>query len=180
MNKLTQKSKKILLLFDFFYEKRRKSMKKRVINLVMVMVLLIGLVGASTGCGASDQTTWEKIQSEGKFTFACSGGYPPFNYTNDQGDLIGFDVEIAQALGDVMGVEAEGITTEWDGILGGLTGLRFDTVIGSMAITDDRLEQVSFTDPYYYDGAQFFSVEANGYTGLDDPKVTTVGLERTI
>lgn len=151
-------------------------MKKRVMNLIMVMVLLVGLVGVSAGCGTADQSTWEAIKEEGKFSFACSGGYPPFNYTDDQGNLIGFDVEIAEALGEVMGVEAEGITTEWDGILGGLTGKRFDTVIGSMAITEARLEQVSFSDPYYYDGAQFFSVESNGYTGLDDSNVTTVGV----
>ena len=151
-------------------------MKKRFMNLFMVTVMLVGLVGVSTGCGSSDQDTWSTIQKEGKFTFACSGGYPPFNYTDDDGNLVGFDVEIAQALGDVMGVKAEGITTDWDGILGGLTGNRFDTIIGSMAITDERLEQVSFTDPYYYDGAQFFSVESNGYTGLDDKNVTTVGV----
>ncbi len=42
-----------------------------------------------------------------------------------------------------------------DGIIGGLESKRFDMIIGSMAVTEERLEKVNFTDPYYYDGAQF-------------------------
>jgi polar amino acid transport system substrate-binding protein len=151
-------------------------MSKRVVKAVSMMLMLVMVLGLLAGCGKKDKSTWEAIKEEGKFTFACSGGYPPFNYIDDNGDLVGFDVEIAQALGEVMGVKAEGITTEWDGIIGGLTGNRFDTIIGSMAITEERLKQVSFTDPYYYDGAQFFAPADKGFTSLSDENVTKVGV----
>ena len=69
-----------------------------------------------------------------------------------------------------MGVKAEAITTQWDGIVGGLKSKRFDTIIGSMAITDERLKEVSFTEPYYYDGAQFFAKKDLNYKSIEDLK----------
>ncbi|SEW44472.1 transporter substrate-binding domain-containing protein [[Clostridium] fimetarium] len=150
-------------------------MKKRVMRMVAMLLMLITIMSIA-GCGKVDTSTWSAIKKEGKFTFACSGGYPPFNYIDDSGKLVGFDVDIANALAEVMGVKAEGITTEWDGILGGLTAKRFDTVIGSMAITDARLEQVNFTNPYYYDGAQFFAPQNKGFKSLADSAVTKVGV----
>lgn len=151
-------------------------MSKRIMKAAFLVLMMITVLGMLAGCTKKDKSTWATIKEKGKFTFACSGGYPPFNYMDENGKLVGFDVEIAQALGKVMGVEAEGITTDWDGIIGGLTGNRFDTIIGSMAITDERLKQVSFTDPYYYDGAQFFAPADKGFTALSDAKVTKVGV----
>jgi polar amino acid transport system substrate-binding protein len=148
-------------------------MKKKLVSIILTIILIVSLVGCTK---EKDQTTFEQVESSGKFTFACSGGYPPFNYIDDNGELVGFDVEIANALAKQMGVEAEGITTEWDGILGGLTGKRFDVIIGSMAITKKRLEEVNFTDPYYYDGAQFFALASSGYQSIEDLQEGKVGV----
>ncbi len=151
-------------------------MSKKLIQAAAMVMMLVVAFSILTACGKKEKSAWETIQKEGKFTFACSGGYPPFNYSDDNGDLAGFDVDIANALADVMGVKAEGITTDWDGIIGGLTGNRFDTIIGSMAITEARQEQVSFSEPYYYDGAQFFAPGDKGFTALSDENVTKVGV----
>lgn len=152
-------------------------MEKRMIKKLISVALVGSMVFSLAGCGKKeDVTTWEKIQEEGKFTYACSGGYPPFNYKDDDGNLVGFDVEIANALAEKMGVEAEGITTEWDGIIGGLTGKRFDCILGSMAVTEERLKQISFTDPYYYDGAQFFAKADKNLESIADETVTKVGV----
>ncbi|MFA9378618.1 MAG: transporter substrate-binding domain-containing protein [Lachnotalea sp.] len=140
-------------------------MKKKLVALCLIAVMIVSVMG----CGSkTDETTLEKIKSEGTFSYACSGGYPPFNYIDDSGNLIGFDIDIANALAEQMGVTAKGITTDWDGILGGLTGKRFDIIVGSMAITEKRLEEVNFTNPYYYDGAQFFALESAGYNSIED------------
>lgn len=144
----------------------------------ITLVLLIVMIVSIMGCGKKDQTTWQEVESKGTFTFACSGGYPPFNYIDEEdGSLVGFDVDIANALAEEMGVKAEGITTQWDGILGGLTSQRFDCIIGSMAVTKERQKEVNFTDPYYYDGAQFFAPESKGYSsieGLENGKIGVV------
>lgn len=146
------------------------KVKKMVFGVVFSLMLL-----TLFGCQASDETTYDKIQSSGEMTFAMTGAYPPFNFIDDEGDLAGFDIDIANALADEMGIAAVPVTTAWDGILGGLTSKRFDTIIGSMAITESRLEKVNFTDPYYYDGAQFFVLSDSNVTSLDQLADGTVG-----
>ena len=147
-------------------------MKKSKIILLSVLMISLFFIG----CNNKDQTTMEKIKDKGEMTFAMTGGYPPFNFINEEGDLDGFDIDIAKALAKEMGVEAKPITTAWDGIIGGLLSKRFDSIIGSMAITEERLEKVNFTNPYYYDGAQFFSTSDSNLKSIKDLKDGKVGV----
>lgn len=131
---------------------------------------------ALSGCGNNTQTTYEKIQQKKELTFALTGQYPPFNYIDDNGELTGFDIDIANAIADKMGVTAKPETIAWDGIISALTGKRFDMIIGSMAITPTRLEEVNFSNPYYYDGAQLFAMEDSTLEGIDDLGEGSVGV----
>lgn len=145
----------------------------------MKKVLLIALsviifASTLTGC-TTERTTLENIKEKQEMTFAMTGGYPPFNYIDDNGELAGFDIDIANALAEEMGVTAVPITTAWDGIIGGLVSGRFDTIIGSMTITEARQEEVNFTDPYYYDGAQFFAEADSELTSIEDLENGRVG-----
>ncbi len=151
---------------------RRNNWVKKIVLGAIFTLLLVTLIG----CQSSDETTYAKIQDAGEMTFAMTGAYPPFNFIDEEGDLAGFDIDIANALANEMGVKAVPITTAWDGIIGGLTSNRFDMIIGSMAITESRLEEVNFTDPYYYDGAQFFVPSESDVTGLDDLEEGVVGV----
>lgn len=121
-----------------------------------------------SACQKTEETTYDNIIKADKMTFAMTGAYPPFNYINEDGKLVGFDIDIANAIAEVMGVEAEPITGEWTGLIGGLNGNRFDMIIGGMAITEERLKEVNFTEPYYYDGAQFFAKTGSGLNSIED------------
>ncbi|MBH1942324.1 ABC transporter substrate-binding protein [Mobilitalea sibirica] len=147
-------------------------MFKKLIAVTLIMTLMI----AATACGKKDMTTFDKIKDKKEVTFAMSGAYPPFNYIDEDGEVTGFDIEIANAIADKMGVKAVPITTAWDGIIGGLKGNRFDMIIGSMAITEDRLKEVNFSDPYYYDGAQFFAKTDSGLNSIEDLDNGKVGV----
>lgn len=82
---------------------------------------------------------------------------PPFNFVDGQGNIKGFDVEIAAALCDVMGVEKVDVIQDWDGMIPGLLSKKFDAIISDMSITAKRLKVVNFSESYYDETGLFMS-----------------------
>ncbi|MGJ7515119.1 ABC transporter substrate-binding protein [Pseudomonas baetica] len=83
--------------------------------------------------------------------------YPPFNNKDASGQVVGFDREIGDALCAKMKVECSVVTSDWDGIIPALNAKKFDFLISSMSITDERKQAVDFTDPYYSNKLQFIA-----------------------
>jgi len=83
--------------------------------------------------------------------------YPPFNNKDASGNVVGFDKEIGDALCAKMKVECTVVTSDWDGIIPALKAKKFDFLISSMSITDERKQVVDFTDPYYSNKLQFIA-----------------------
>ncbi|HKY94051.1 MAG TPA: ABC transporter substrate-binding protein [Kiloniellales bacterium] len=87
------------------------------------------------------------------------GAYPPFNSIDPSGKLIGFDIEIADALCAAAKFKCEFVIQDWDGIIPALQAGKFDAIIASMSITDKRKEVVDFTGKYYAAPAKFIAAE---------------------
>jgi polar amino acid transport system substrate-binding protein len=90
-----------------------------------------------------------------KLRIGSEGAYPPFNLIDASGKVVGFDLDIAHALCAKMKVECEVVTSDWDGIIPALNAKKFDFIVASMSITDERKKAVDFTDPYYTNKLQF-------------------------
>jgi ABC-type amino acid transport substrate-binding protein len=76
-------------------------------------------------------------------------GYPPMEYTTDDGlEFIGFDIDVAKRLGELLGLKVEFVNTAWDGIFFGLEKGEYDIIISSVSITPERAEKYILTEPY--------------------------------
>jgi len=157
------------------------SLKKEEIMFKKGMTILICclfLFGAAAGC-ANDGTSTEANGENGEkeeLSYAMSGLYRPFNY-KDGGELTGFDVEIGQEIAKRLDMEANPVTNPFETLVQGLKAEKYDAIIGSMAITDERLEQVDFSRPYYRSGAQVYVAEDNDTIKSEaDLKDKTIGV----
>ena len=114
-----------------------------------------------------------------KIKLGTEGAYPPFNLIDASGAVVGFDVEIGQALCAKMGSECEVVTSDWDGIIPALNAKKFDMIIASMSITDERKQAVDFTDPYYTNKLQFIAPKSADFeTDADSLKGKIIGAQR--
>ena len=133
-------------------------------------LITIALVLAAGAVQAKD---WKKVR------VAIEGAYPPFSQITPDGKLIGFDVDIALALCKAMDAEAVLITQDWDGMIPGLLARKYDTIIASMSITEERLQKVDFTKKYYQTPAKFMAKKGLFDTfSQDSLKGKTVGVQR--
>ena len=92
-----------------------------------------------------------------KLKMGIEAAYPPFNNKDASGQVVGFDKDIGDALCAKMKVECEVVTSDWDGIIPALNAKKFDFLISSLSINEERKQAVDFTDPYYSNKLQFIA-----------------------
>ena len=87
--------------------------------------------------------------ADGTLTVGVEIGYPPMEYMDESGlNPMGFDVDLANELGALLGLDVELVNTAWDGIFAGLDKGQYDVVISSVSITPERAAAYELTEPY--------------------------------
>ncbi len=139
----------------------------------LVKILALAAVAATVAAGSA-------TADMRKVRIGTEGAYPPFNSIATDGTLVGFDIDIANALCAAANFECEFVVQDWDGIIPALQANKYDAIIASMSITPKRMEVVDFTNKYYNTPAKFIGAEGATFdftqeSGLDGVKIGVQG-----
>lgn len=153
---------------------------------LLAAVALVAVAGCSnsqdTETAATEPTSTATTETTDEvLRIGTEGAYAPFNYTNADGSLGGFDIEIANALCADMQVTCEIIAQDWDGIIPGLKAGKYDAIVAAMSVTPERAEQVSFTDPYFSNTLVFLAKEDSSFdpSNSDDINSKSIAAQRS-
>lgn len=143
---------------------------------IFILLLVVGLAVALIGCsGGSDspppadnqepQTqangdtdtgntvdTLDVIKERGVIVAGLDDSFAPMGFRDENNNLVGFDIDMGEEIAKRMGVKIEWQPTDWDGVISALQTKRFDVIISGMTITEERAQQVNFTEPYVVAG----------------------------
>nr|WP_225739306.1 ABC transporter substrate-binding protein [Psychrobacter sp. FME13] len=139
--------------------------------------MLLALAGCSNGQDDThdnvNQTATEADTAGEVLRIGTEGAYAPFNYTNADGTLGGFDIDIANAICDDMQMTCEIIAQDWDGIIPGLKAGKYDAIVAAMSVTPEREQQVSFTEPYFSNTLVFLAKKDSSFDPSNSNDINT-------
>lgn len=157
-------------------------MKRRWMTALTALVLIAGLV---SGCGSNGADTdggnddaegsnpeetdlLDKIREAGVIVVGTEGTYSPNSYHDENGDLVGFDVDVARGVADHLGVDIQFVEAEWDSLFASMDSGRVDIVVNEVEYSDERAEKYDFSEPYtYVHGALLVAEDNTDITGFD-------------
>ncbi|HET6477399.1 MAG TPA: transporter substrate-binding domain-containing protein [Thermoleophilia bacterium] len=175
---------------------------KTYILVAVLLVAVIALAGVAAACGGDDTEASPSpeatsaadianmilgkapsglaatIVDRGSVIVANDANYPPQSSVDQAtGELVGFDVDVALKMGEILGLEVQFENPAWETIPTGLNQSKYDVSIGSMTITPERDKELDFTEPYYYTSGQMF-VKKGGQqiAGVDDLNGKKIGV----
>ena len=108
------------------------------------------------------------LAAQDTLRIGVEGAYPPFSSKESDGTLVGFDIDIAKALCAEMQRECELVEQEWDGMIPALKARKFDAIVASMSITEERKRQIDFSEKYYQTPARLVAPKDAGFEGTPD------------
>jgi len=147
-----------------------------VITLLLCVCLVSPAIGGDTQNKLVAESTIEQVMKRGVLKVGMST-FVPWAMNDKNGQLVGFEIDVAKRLAADLGVKVEFIPTKWAGIIPALLTGKFDVIIGGMTIQPNRNQKVNFSIPYDYTGQAIVANKqlAAGFKSLDDfnrPEVT--------
>ncbi|GAB2639878.1 ABC transporter substrate-binding protein [Psychrobacter pocilloporae] len=129
------------------------SMSKKALLLAPLSAAMLMLTGCNNSSAPAENAEADTAsEAPMNIKIATESSYKPFSYTDADGKLIGYEIELVDALCAQMKAECEVISQDWDGLIPGLNAQKFDAAIAGMSITPERKEVVDFSDPYFHSG----------------------------
>ena len=120
---------------------------KRMLSVLLAVLMLASLLTITV---SAEQDLLAKIQERATIIIGLEGDWASWSFVDENDQLMGFDAEVARAIAAKLGVEAEIIPGEWDGLFAGMDAGRYDIVVNGVEVTPERTEKYDFADPYAY------------------------------
>ena len=130
---------------------------KKALSILLVLIMALAVL---TGCGGGGEEAT-------KFVIATDTVFAPFEFTNDAGEFVGIDVEIAEAIAEKLGMELKIEDVEFGSIIGGVQSGKFDMGMAGMTVTEKRLESVNFSTTYATGIQVIIVADGSAITSLD-------------
>jgi polar amino acid transport system substrate-binding protein len=146
-------------------------------KLLVALALLIGINGLADDIELWKKSTLNQIIQRGELIVGLEPGYMPFEMKDKQGNIIGFDVDMANEMAKSMGVKLTLVPTAWDGIIAGLLAGKYDIIMSGMTVTQERNLKINFANPYISVGQTLLVDKKHAgktWKDLDTPEHTIV------
>jgi L-cystine transport system substrate-binding protein len=151
-------------------------MSRRLVALgALTLIAALALSACSSGGSEPGGSAGDDLGlvSAGTLTVATEGTYRPFSYHDETGALVGFDVEIIEAVAEKLDLEITFAETQWDGIFAGLDAGRFDVIANQVSINPEREERYLFSEPYTVSPGVLIVPTGSSISSFDDLKGKT-------
>ncbi len=122
---------------------------KRMIAVMLAVFMLASVLTMAVSAKGSDDLL-KTIQERGTIIVGLEGDWAPWSYVDENDELTGYDVEVAKAIADKLGVEIQIVPGEWDGLFAGMDAGRYDMVVNGVEVTEERADKYDFSTPYAY------------------------------
>ena len=130
---------------------------------IITILLSILFISTSVFAGKLDD-----VKAAGKFVFGLEVGYKPFEYMDDSGNLVGYDIDVSKEIAKRLGVEAEAQDTNWSTVIQTMYDGGFDLILGGMTATEKRYERVNFSIPYMNAASGIIVLKDSGISDRSD------------
>ena len=152
-------------------------MKRTILTTIAVLAILFVL----TACGGANKemNKLEEITKRGTIIAGTSADYPPFEFVNSAGEMVGFDVDMIKEIAKQMGVKLELSDMPFDSLIASVQEGKIDVAVAGFNYDKERDKVVDFSDPYYYSEDGFLVKEdfAGSITAPEDIAVYNVGVQ---
>ncbi len=137
------------------------------------------MIAVLSGCQASSgrDDSWEKVKQKGKFVLGLDEGFPPMGFADENGELVGFDIDVAREVCARLGIELVLQPINWDAKEQELNTGNIDCIWNGFTITEERKKNILFTEPYMNNRQVIVVKEDAPYNTLEDLKGKKLGLQ---
>lgn len=119
---------------------------RKIVSLLLVVIILATMLAACSGSATRAVPT--TAPETKPFVVASDASFPPMEFVDETKAIVGFDIDMMNAVAAAMGFKVEYKNTAWDGIFAGLEGAAYDAVLSAVTITDERKQKYDFSEPY--------------------------------